>query len=268
MKLKETYNVQAESHGRGGGRLKAGTYIVRIDKVEEDVTGYGNQSLKLVYDVAEGECTGIFAEISGDADNDWRHTIEVDCEENNGGRLNSLIKAVALSNPGFPPLEQWVDDANEQLLVGKFVGVTFQERQVTGTRGKSKGKMVSYLDLWDFIPIEQVRSGNFEKPPVNDRRDYNAEAQAASAVAQQEVPVGVPQGLGTQAVPNAVPTGVPAGVPAGASIAPAPVVPQGAVAQVPGAQAPQYPQQTVQYQQQPVQPSVTQSEFASQDIPF
>ena len=266
MRPIENFDQVQAAYGRNGGRLKAGTYIVRIDGVKEDMTGYGNQCLKLVYDVAEGPCAGFFADIAGDEDSNWRHTIEVDVDEGNGKWLKGLIDSITASNPGF--VWNW----NENMLVGKFVGVTFQERQTTAKKGKNKGKMQSYLDLWGFLSIDRVRAGDFDTPPINDKRDYDLEerTELAGEAAQQAAPVAVPQGMGAQAPAyGGVPGGVPnPGVPGAAPIAPNPVVPQGAVAQVPGAQAPQYPQQTVQYQQQPVQPSVTQGEFASQDIPF
>lgn len=262
MRLSANYNIQSETHGRNGGRLKAGTYVVRIDSVLEDQTGYGNQSLKLVYNIVEGEFAGFFDDITGDASSDWRHTIEVDVEENNGGRLNSLINAVAASNPGFPALQQWVEGgANELMLIGKVVGVTFQERLITNKRGKRKGQTSSYLDLWDFLPVDRVRMGQYDIPPVNDQRDPSS----AMAAEQSQVPVTVPsamaQGIAQQApmvgaAPNAAPS--------------APVVPspQAAVAAPMAPQVPMAGYQQQAYAPQPQVAGVPQQDVYSEDIPF
>lgn len=274
MRQPDNYNPQSESHGRGGGRLRAGTYIIRIDAVSEDQTGYGNQSLKLVYNIVEGEFAGFFDDISGNVEMDWRHTIEVDVEENSGGRLNALLSAVAASNPGF----QWAWD--ERVLVGKFVGVTFQERLTTNKRGKRKGQTATYLDLWDFLPVEQVRAGQFEVPPVNDQRDLEAEAKAKASQEAAQTPVAVPQGFQQGQAPQAPAVAAPGGM---APQAPVVAAPQGFAPQAPAMAQPmqgyQQPQAGYQqpaqgfapqgYAQQPMaQPQGQVDGVYSEDIPF
>ena len=260
-------NIQA-AHGRNGGPLPGGTYVMLITACKEDVTGYGNQCLKVAYDVVDGEHAGKYADIANDPEQNWRHEVEIDTQELNGGRLKALIDAVVASNPGY------VWDWNEAGLVGKIVGLILQERKQTNTKGKRKGQTSTYLDFWDAVPAQSVRSGEINfVPPVNDKRTNMAQqAEMAAAVP----PVAVPQSYGQPVVGPAVPP-TPATTPApsmqGAAIPPAapPVQTGFGQQQMPMAQ-PQYqqPMQQPQYQQpmqQPVQaPNVTG--VYDEDIPF
>ena len=173
-------NVQAV-HGRSGGMLPGGTYAMVITSAKEDTTGYGNQSVRIAYDVCEGEYKGKYADISADPEQNWRHEVEIDVQEANGARFKALVDAVVASNPGY------VWDWNEQGLVGRYVGLVLQERKVTLTRGKNKGQDRTYLDFWDAVPVQSVLDGSCAiVPPVNDRRTNKAED------AQPQQPVAVP----------------------------------------------------------------------------
>ena len=162
-------SVQAV-HGRGSGMLPGGAYVMVITAAKEDVTGYGNQSLRVAYDVCEGEHAGKYADIAGDPEQNWRHEVEIDVQEANGARLKALVEAVQASNPGY------VWDWNEAGLVGKYVGLVLQERKVTLTRGRNKGQNRTYLDFWDAVSVDAVRSGSVATPPVNDKRTKPDEA--------------------------------------------------------------------------------------------
>lgn len=166
-------SVQAV-HGRSSTRLPGGAYVMRIVRCTEDLTGYGNMCLKLVYDVAEGKYAGLYAGIENDKDNDWRHMVEIDTQEAQGGRLRALVDALQASNPGY------VWDWNEAALANKVVGIVLQERKVTLTRGQNKGKDRTYLDFWDAVPVDAVRAGQVEMPPVNDQREQKQQPQAVT----------------------------------------------------------------------------------------
>jgi hypothetical protein len=182
-------NVQAV-HGRTGGALPGGTYPMVITSAKEDTTGYGNQSLRVAYDVVEGEYAGRYADIAGDPDQNWRHEVEIDVQEANGARLKALIDAVQASNAGY------VWDWNEAGLVGKYVGLVLQERKTTLTRGKNKGQERTYLDFWDAVPYQAVVSGEVNVvPPVNDKRT------AKNEDSQDVAPVAVPAGYAQQGAP-------------------------------------------------------------------
>jgi hypothetical protein len=231
-------SVQA-IHGRQGA-LPGGPYVVVIMRAKEDVTGYGNPCLKVVYDILEGPFAGRFADINADTDQDWRHEVEVDTAEANGARLKALTDAIAASNPG------WVWDWNEQNMANRVFGLVLQERKVTRTKGKNKGKDATYLDFWDAVPADAVRAGQVPTPPVNDRRTSQP----------QQAPVPVPASYGQQQAPVA-----------------APVAPQ-AAPQAPVAQ-PTYQQQAPTYQQAPAPQYVPQTyqqapamPMADDDIPF
>lgn len=175
-------NVQAV-HGRRG-MLPAGAYVVQVIRASEDTTNYGNACLKVVFEIAEGDYAGYFADVDADESMDWRHTAEIDVQEANGARLKALVEAVQASNPGY------VWDWNEQGLVGRTFGLVLQERKVTLLKGKNKGQDRSYLDFWDAVPVDAVRAGQVATPPVNDKRTSKPKAQQ---------PVSVPQGYQQQA---------------------------------------------------------------------
>lgn len=229
-------------HGRRNQQpLRGGTYAVVITAASEDLTGYGNQCLKIAYDITHGEHAGRFSDIAADPEQNWKHQFEVDVQEMQGGRLRTFVEAVEASNPGYA----W--DWNEAGLVGKHVGIVLQERLQTNQRGRRKGQTSSYLDFWDAVPVTDVLSGAAsEVPPVNDRRTNAGEQEAQ--------PVAVPQTFGQQ---QQQPVAQP--------MAQQPIAqPQQPVAQP--YQVPQPQQQQQPYQvpvQQPQQPNVY-----DKDIPF
>lgn len=258
-------NVQAV-HGRSG-MLRGGTYAMVITAAKEDTTGYGNQSIRIAYDITHGEFKGRYADIVSDPEQNWRHEVEIDVQESNGARFKALIDAVQASNPGY------VWDWNEQGLVGKHVGIVLQERMQTNTRGKRKGQTSTYLDFWDAVPVQSVIDGTVNiVPPVNDKRTVRDERP------QQHVQAPV------------IDPGAYAQQPAPQPPMQAPVIQQPVMAaqqmqmpmQQPMQQAPmppaqypqqQYPQQQAQQYgyQQPMQPRPTyqaQPEVADDDIPF
>ena len=226
-------NVQA-MHGRQG-ILPGGPYVAVVMRTKEDVTGYGNPCLKVVYDIMEGEFAGKFADIAADIDQDWRHTVEIDTAEAGGARLKALTDAIAASNPGW----QW--DWNEGNMVGRVFGLVLQERKITVSKGRNKGKDRTYLDFWDAVPADAVRAGQVPTPPVNDKR--------TSQPAQQ--PVAVPQAFAAQQA-------APVAQPVAQAPQPTPAYQQPAPAYQP---APQQYQQPMP-QAQPV------AGVAEDDIPF
>ncbi len=238
-------NVQAV-HGRMQP-LAAGPHIIQIQAVSEDVTGYGNRCLKLVYDIAEGQDAWRFADIAGDPSMNWRHEVELDLQEQNGARLKALVDAMERDVPGFAAA--FLSDWNEQRFVNQIVGVVFQERLQTNTRGKRKGQTSRYLDLWDFVPASTIRSGEVNyAPPVNDKRTNKGEQPAQPTTA----PVAAPANFGQQQpAPQAAPQ--------------APVAPQAPMQQP-------MPQQFQQQYQQPQAPMPMQQNTVTgvydQDIPF
>lgn len=237
-------NVQAV-HGRSGGMLPGGTYVMVITSAKEDTTGYGNQSIRIAYDVASGDYAGKYADIVADPEQNWRHEVEIDVQEANGARFKALIDAVQASNPGY------VWDWNEAGLVGKYVGLVLQERKVTLTRGKNKGQDRTYLDFWDAVPAQSVLDGSCNVvPPVNDRRTNKGDQPQQQVQAPVIEPTAAPQ------------------VPAMPQVQQPMMTPQ--IQQPMQQQMPM--QQQVQYgYQQPLQPRPTyqaQPEVADEDIPF
>ena len=246
-------NVQAV-HGRTSTRIPGGAYVMRIVRAKEDLTGYGNMCLKVVYDVLEGEYAGLFADIEGDLEQDWKHTVEIDCQEAQGGRLRTLVEALQASNPGY------VWDWNEAALAGKVVGLVLQERRTTVTKGKNKGKDRTYLDFWDAVPVDAVRAGTVEAPPVNDQRKPKEDKPKVQAV---------PPTFGAQPQPAQVQAPVAPQQPMPPQYQQpiqAPAMPQQPM-QVPQYQQPMPQQQQMQapQYQQPMQADVS---VYDKDIPF
>lgn len=232
-------NVQA-IHGRQGA-LPGGPYVVVIMRAKEDTTGYGNPCLKVVYDILEGQYAGKYADIAADTEQDWRHEVEIDTAEANGARLKALVDAIAASNPGW----QW--DWNEQGMVGRVFGLVLQERKVTRTKGRNKGKDATYLDFWDAVPADAVRAGQVPTPPVNDKRTSQPQQTVAVPPTYQAAPA-------APVAPQPVPQPAPVPQAYAQPVATPQYAPQ---------PAPQYAQQ---YQPAPAQQQVTG--VAEDDIPF
>ena len=266
------YDETREVHGRQQ-KIPAGCYVAIIQRVSLDITGYGNQCLKVVYDIAEGEYAKCFSDMAGDPEQDWKHNFEIDIQQSNGGLLNTFIKAVQLSNPGY--VFNWDDPNNIESLVGRTFGVVFQQRLYTLTRGANKGQTRDQLDMWDTVDANAIRTGvvNFV-PPVNDKRTNKGEAAQGAGAPVAVPPTIAPVSNGSAAAPQQ---------PAYTPIQPA----QSAAAPQPGAQMPAMQQPAMQapamqapvYQQPAQQPApqmnaqttvqaVTASDLYDSDIPF
>lgn len=134
MKRVDMTNVKAAGDF---DRLPAGAYICVITKVA-DISK--SEYLQVTYDIAEGEYAGYFGKTRDEKGWDWY------------GRYNKSYKATALrffkrfctavskSNGNFV-FDAGTVNSDEQTLVGKKIGLVFQEEEYYSNSGDKKTRL-------------------------------------------------------------------------------------------------------------------------------
>lgn len=145
-----------EVTGVGNNRvMPAGAYVVTIQDVEDDPR---RESLSIIYDVAEGEYKGIYAD-TPDEDS-WKHRFYERYSDRAKGFFKAFLVALEKSNPGFS-IEQWQKASNEKDFIGKKVGVIFNNFHYVSERD---GKERTRLEAKMAIPADDVRDGKWTMP--------------------------------------------------------------------------------------------------------
>lgn len=183
MRAFTNYDNISAAHAGGGGILPSGAYVVVIQNAV-DHPDEPKPYLTITFDIAEGEHAGKWANES--PDNEWRHSFRQYYNSDFGEqRLKAIFEAVEASNPGY----RW--NWQESTLVGKLCGFVIRHRLYT----KKNGEDGTSLDLYDAVPVADVRAGNIVAPPDKDDRD--PAAVAAKAAAAAPVPASYGQGGGS-----------------------------------------------------------------------
>lgn len=149
-----------------GPRLEPGAYEIVITDVEDNASW---EVLKIVYDVASGEKQGIFSSMG--PDDNWKHQLSQSYSDKAEAFFKSFLEAVEKSNPGFS-IAEWQRTSDEREFIGKRVGVLL--RNYHGV--SEKGKPFTRLEQVYFMPVEQLRTVEFETP--EDRWSKQAEKLA------------------------------------------------------------------------------------------
>lgn len=172
---KRAFDAAAESNSSGGGRptFKAGAYVLRIQAVRTEwETRQGvqraedRQCVRLVFDVAEGECANMMSEDAfyHGADNDFKHCCYLSWK--NLGFLKKIFRVLKESNPGFDPMAAFEADKWE-LFVGKLFGAVIDGTVDTNDRGYDRWKNLS---VGEWYSVQDVRDGNCREPKIEDKR--------------------------------------------------------------------------------------------------
>ena len=135
-------------------RLAPGGYVIKITAVtDQDDKEY----LKLVYDIAEGAEKGRYKSET----EDYRHSFIRSYKEKALGMFKAFINAIDESN-GTTFGANIETGFNEQLLVGKILGVTFGYEEYEANDGNVKER----LYVKSCIPAEKVRRGDYKTPEL------------------------------------------------------------------------------------------------------
>ncbi|MEE0839049.1 MAG: hypothetical protein U0L72_00670 [Acutalibacteraceae bacterium] len=142
-------NVQEAT---SGGKLPAGGYVCGITAVE-DVPNM--EYLKFEFDIAEGEYKNTYRELY-DARGFWAGKFIKSYKESARGYFKKMLTAFEKSNKGF------TFNNDEKTLKRKYIGLVIGYEEYVGNDGTTKER----LRVADFLPVEDIRSGNFTIPEL------------------------------------------------------------------------------------------------------
>ena len=148
----------------------AGGYIIRILEVNDvplnSKTGKGDY-LKIDYDICEGEFANYYKDLNKKFGGDWYANFIRSYKEKALGMFKHFTNCVEESNRGF----EW--DWNEKELIGKKLGVVFQEEEYI----KNDGSVGVRLIVNSIKTVEQIVNGDFKVP---DRKKVAVNNQTAT----------------------------------------------------------------------------------------
>ena len=136
MKRIDMTNVQEPT---GFDRPEAGAYICKITAVE-DVPA--KEYLKVTYDIAEGKYAGYYTKTRVDhPDWAWAGAYSKSYKTNALSFFKRFCTAVSKSNGNFV-FDGGAVNSDERTLVGKKIGLLFQEEEYYGNDGEKKTRLI------------------------------------------------------------------------------------------------------------------------------
>lgn len=125
-------------------RLAAGPYICRITKVEDIAD---KEYLKISYDIDEGEFKDYYTEMRNNhPDWLWVGAYARSYKTTALGIFKRFCTAVSKSNGNFV-FDAGKVNADEQTLVGKKIGLVFQEEEYYGNDGNKKTRLIIFKEF-------------------------------------------------------------------------------------------------------------------------
>lgn len=145
--------------GGGGYTVPNGGYVLKIVSVEFGRSRAGNDQLKLVWDIAEGEHADIAAA------NGWydsKHTDYISLAPKALGFAKAKLEAIARSNPNFDPFaavgnDQW------GAFSGRIFGATLKLEY-----GEWQGKQTKKMVIDKYLSADDIRAGRFVVPVTEE----------------------------------------------------------------------------------------------------
>lgn len=161
MQAVDLTNVKESSDFK---RPAPGAYICTITNVEDvpinQQTGKGNY-LRVFYDIAEGEFKGYYGQMRTDHP-DWTTVGSYirSYKEAALGMFKRFCSAVTKSNAGYT--FDGKTNTDEKSLIGKKVGLVFQEEEYYGNDGNKKTRLIVNKEF-PIDEIEKQRVPAFKK---------------------------------------------------------------------------------------------------------
>ena len=148
-------------------RLAAGGYVIKITDIEDDPK---KEYLRITYDIAEGPEAGRYK--NENPDNAYRHQFIRSYKETALGMFKAFIKAVDESNgTKFDEIIE-AKGFNEQLLVGKVLGVVFGYEEYEANDGNVKER----LRVASCMSADRIRKGDFKVPELKKLPEFKKTA--------------------------------------------------------------------------------------------
>lgn len=147
-------------------------YVVRVLRTNVD-TKYNR--LQLEVDIIEGDQEGYFGRLR-DRAGFWGLTANLSLNKEDAWKFANAIEAFRDSNADFIWNDDDENDENE--LIGKVVGAITQRRHYIGNDGLKKSKML----VNRLVPVDTIRSGDFEVPADKYADDYPQPVKTGNVV--------------------------------------------------------------------------------------
>ena len=152
-------------------RPEAGAYICIITKVE-DVSA--KEYLKVTYDIAQGEFKGYYSEMRrSHSDWLWAGAYTKSYKPTAQPMFKRFCSAVSKSNGNYV-FDAGVVNSDEKTLVGKLIGLVFQEEEYYGNDGTLKTRLIVNKEF----PIDQI-----DKQKVPKVKEVEGKHDAENAAA-------------------------------------------------------------------------------------
>ena len=179
MRNVDMENVTAS--GEGFEAPKAGGYICKIVSVADvpinPSTGKGDYLL-INFDIADGNFKDYYKDMQERLNADWwgGHYIR-SYKEKALPMFKRFCECVSKSNSGY--VFDGKTNANEQTLVGKYVGILFGEEEYESNSGEVKTRLYVVREY----TVEQIKAGKFKIPELKKlaNNTSNSTSNIASA---------------------------------------------------------------------------------------
>lgn len=169
MKRIDMSNVQAAGEF---SRPSAGAYVCKITAVEDIAD---KEYLKISYDIDAGEFKGYYSEMrSNHPDWAWAGAYVRSYKETALGMLKRFCNAVSKSNGAYV-FDAGEVNSDETTLVGKKVGIVFQEEEYYGNDGNIRSRLIVNREC----PVDKVKE---QKVPDPKKLPRTAAADESNSV--------------------------------------------------------------------------------------
>jgi len=137
-------------------KLPPGGYVCAVSAVRDNP---GKEYLEIEYDVVDGPKRGFYTEM--------RRRVAWKCgyfiksyKDSAAGFFRAFLDAVEASNPGKFSVAGFCND--ESRLMRMYVGIVLGEEEYLNKDDELRTRVTPVL----FLPIEDIRSGNFKTPEL------------------------------------------------------------------------------------------------------
>jgi hypothetical protein len=166
-------DLNDSNDGGSGILLDPGAYVVAIESTSVEVSKDGHETLKVVWDVCEGEAIGFHDRHRFTRENLWTHSLWVNLASK--AAVDRFKWALMRSNDGF---SGDFDPHNRFSLMGKVLGIVLVDRLYTTRDGEDRhGRRVAR-----WYPADEIRRGEHADEAleaIDDRIDAPRPRDAA-----------------------------------------------------------------------------------------
>lgn len=168
MKKIDLSNVTEAGESR---RLPAGGYVCKFTKVTDDPE---KEMLRIEYDIAEGEFKNYYKDLEARA-NFWGGHYIRSYKPKAMPFFKRMCSAVSKSNGNYV-FDGGQINSDESTLVGKLVGIVFQEEEYVANDGSVKNRLIVDTEK----SVDDIRSGNFKVKGIKYLPDEDDQPRTSS----------------------------------------------------------------------------------------